>query len=63
MAFKYNNGQFGAMKNQNPLINSPYSQDYNQEGFAPPPPTPVRMITESGDLMITEVLGDYMILE
>jgi hypothetical protein len=49
---------------ENPLIHSPFTLNENEgEGTAPPPPTGIYMITETGDNMITETGNNLMITE
>jgi hypothetical protein len=50
------------LTNHEPLIDSPYSNSYDQ-GESFPPPGTERMITETGILMITETTLAFMITE
>ncbi len=45
----------------NPLVDSPFTQNYDFPAFTPPPPGNF-MITEDGNVMITED-GNFMITE
>lgn len=47
---------------QNPVAETPYFEDWKNDAILPPPGSEL-MITEGGDLMITQILNNYMITE
>lgn len=54
----YHNNPYGGV-NENPIIESPYFQDFRNDIITPTPPNDL-MITEGGDYMISQVLNEYM---
>jgi len=54
--------QFGLGPKENPVVETPYYQDWRYDIILPPPANAL-MITEGGDYMISQALNDYMITE
>jgi hypothetical protein len=56
----FNQPFFGA--NEDPLVETPYFTEWKNDIILPPPGSDL-MITEGGDLMITQATNDYMLTE